>query len=98
MRIDPGRDIQDAAIAAMDAQARGRERLRLSTRGRLLAWAQADAAGPMSEIERAEFLLRCLYPEMPAISLAQIMWQLEEAQVRGEWHGFHRPEHPDPVD
>jgi hypothetical protein len=83
----------------MDAQARGRERLRLSTRGRLLAWAQADAAGPMmSELERAEFLLRCLYPELSATSLAQILGQLAEAQARGEWHGFRRPGYPDPSD
>jgi hypothetical protein len=82
----------------MDAQARGRERLRLSTRGRLLAWAQADAAGPMSDLERAEFLLRCLYPELSATSLGQILGQLAEAQARGEWHGFRRPEYPDPGD
>jgi hypothetical protein len=62
MRTDPGRDLQDAAIAAMDVQARGRERLRLSTRGRLLAWAQADAAGPMSELERCRVPAQCLYP------------------------------------
>jgi hypothetical protein len=35
---------------------------------------------------------------MPVASLGQIMCQLAEAQARGQWHGFHRPDHPDPGD
>lgn len=91
MRPDPGRALQEAVIARMDAQARGRERLRLSERGRLLAWAQADAAGPTSELEQAEFLLRRLHPELPEVSMGQLLDQLAAAQVAGTWHGFERP-------
>lgn len=97
MRTDPGRAIQEAIIAGMDQQARGRERLRLTTRARLLAWALADAAGPMSELERAEFLLRRLHPDMPEVSLRQVLDQLAAAEARGEWRGFVRPEPTDEV-
>jgi hypothetical protein len=91
MRPDPGREIQLAVIATMDQAARGRERLRLSERERLLAWAQADAAGPTTELERAEFLLRRLHPEMAEASLQQILEQLARAYVDGTWTGFERP-------
>lgn len=76
----------------MDARARGEQRLRLSMRARLLAWQQADAMGPMSELERAEFLLRRLHPTLPEVSLQQIMEQLADAEAAGSWHGFQRPD------
>ena len=92
MRTDPGAAIRAAVIAGMDREARGRERLRLMHRGRLLAWAQADAAGPMSELERGEFLLRRLHPELTESDLRQVLEQLATAEARGEWDGFVRPE------
>ena len=52
--------------------------------------------GPMSDLERAEFLLRRLHPTLPEASLQQILSQLAEAEVAGTWHGFRRPE-PLPV-
>jgi hypothetical protein len=97
MRPDPGRALQEDVIASMTVEARGAARLRLSARARLLAWQQADAAGPLSHLARAEFLLRRLYPTLPEASLRQIVEQLAEAQARGEWHGFQRPE-PLPVE
>jgi hypothetical protein len=91
MRPDPGRDIQVAILTAMDPEARQRERTRLSERERLLAWTQADAAGPRNEMERAESLLKRLHPEMSEASLRQIMDQLADAASTGAWHGFKRP-------
>jgi hypothetical protein len=92
MRPDPGLAIQEAVIAGMGAQARGDERLRLAARGKLLAWQQVDAMAPASELERAEFLLRRLYPTLPERSLQQVLAQLAEAGAAGSWHGFQRPE------
>ena len=92
MRPDPGIALQEAIIARMDAEARGAVRLRLSARARLLAWRQADAMGPMSDLERAAFLLRRLYPRLPEVALRQILDQLAAAEAAGAWHGFRRPE------
>ncbi len=92
MRADPGLTIQEAVIATMSLEARNAERLRLRTRAVLMAWQMADSAGPMTELERAEFLLRRLHPTLPRAALRQIMRQLESAHLAGEWHGFRRPE------
>lgn len=91
MRPDPGREVQEAVVAAMDLRARQAERMRLTMRARLLAWAHADGAGPTNELERAELLLRRLYPDMPEASMREVLEQLEAAQARGEWQGFERP-------
>lgn len=76
----------------MDAEARGAVRLGLTARARLLVWRQADAVGPMSELERAEYILRRLYPGLPESALRQILEQLAAAQASGEWEGFQRPQ------
>ena len=47
---------------------------------------------PASELERAELLLRRLYPTLPERSLQQMLAQLAEAEAAGTWHGFQRPE------
>jgi hypothetical protein len=91
MRTDPGRAMQEAVIARMTVEERQAVRMRLAARARLLAWQQSDTAGPMSPLERAEFLLRRLYPTMHASALRQVIDQLAEAQARGEWSGFRRP-------
>ncbi len=92
MPPDPGLALQEAIVTTMDAEARGAVRLRLSARARLLAWQQSDAIGPMSDLERAEFLLRRLYPALPEGSRRQILEQLAAAEAAGEWHGFRRPD------
>lgn len=92
MRADPGLRLQLDIQAGMSEDARGQVRLRLSRRGRLLAWQQADAAGPMTELERAEFLLRRLYPTFPEAQLRQVLDQLATARSAGAWSGFERPE------
>lgn len=91
MRPDPDRALQEAVIAGMSAQARGEERLRLAC-GKLLARRQVDAMAPATELERAELLLRRLYPGMPERTLQQILAQLAEAEETGAWHGFQRPD------
>lgn len=91
MRPDPGRDLQEAVIAGMSAQARGEERVRLAARGKILAWRQVDAMDPATELQRAELLLRRLYPALPERALRQVLAQLADAERAGTWHGFQRP-------
>ncbi len=57
-----------------------------------LVWAQADRAGEMSELERARFLLRRLYPDLEGPRLESIMAVLEADWAAGRWSGFRRPE------
>jgi hypothetical protein len=76
----------------MTAEARGQVRLRLAMRGKLLAWQQVDAMAPATELERAELLLRRLYPGLPERSLRQVLVQLAEAEEAGTWRGFQRPD------
>lgn len=57
-------------------------------------WAAADRAGPMTELERARFLLRRLYPDLEGPRLESIMARLEAAWADGTWRGFRRPGSP----
>lgn len=57
-------------------------------------WAAADRAGPMSELERAGFLLRRLYPDLEGPRLEAIMARLEAMWAAGTWTGFWRPSSP----
>ena len=50
----------------------------------------ADAAGPMSELDRAVFILRRLYPEFGEDQLAFIRAELAKRQAVGTWSGFIR--------
>jgi hypothetical protein len=72
------------------------DRLRLHARLRdeafVLAWDQADRASPMSELERARFLLRRLYPDLEGRRLEAIMDRLEADWRAGTWTGFRRPD------
>lgn len=54
-------------------------------------WAQADRAGPMTELERARFLLRRLYPDLEGPRLESIMARLGAEWAAGTWTGFRRP-------
>lgn len=56
-----------------------------------LVWAQADRAGEMTELERARFLLRRLYPDLEGPRLEAIMATLEAEWATGTWTGFRRP-------
>ena len=92
----------DMAQAAMDGNVRragasGRALLhdQLYRQAFALVWAQADRAGEMTEVERARFLLRRLYPDLEGPRLEAIMAELSAAFDAGTWQGFRRP---DPLD
>lgn len=54
-------------------------------------WAAADRAGPMTELERAHFLLRRLYPDFEGRRLDAILSRLVAEWEAGTWTGFRRP-------
>lgn len=94
MRPDPGRDIQERMIAAMPLARRVAIAERLRKVGHLMVWQQADALAarqPMSELERAFFILDRLYSQMPAQHRAQFRAKLTADWEAGRWHGFERP-------
>lgn len=72
------------------------ERMRLHAEMYRLAfvqvWAAADRAGPMSELERARFLLRRLYPDLEGPRLDSMMSRLEAEWEAGTWTGLRRPQ------
>jgi hypothetical protein len=51
----------------------------------------ADAAGPMTELDRAQFILRRLYPEIDEDRLGRIRADLARREAEGTWTGFERP-------
>ncbi len=57
-----------------------------------LVWSQADRAGEMTELERARFLLRRLYPDLEGARLQALMTTLEAESAAGTWTGFRRPD------
>lgn len=65
---------------------------RLKAKGFARVWAQADRAEPMTELERARFLLRRLYPDLEGPRLDAIMARLEGEWQAGTWTGFRRPD------
>lgn len=56
-----------------------------------MVWAAADRAGPLTELERARFLLRRLYPDFEGPRLESIMARLATEWRAGTWTGFIRP-------
>jgi len=97
MRPDPGRDIQEAMITTMSLGRRAAVMTQLRHKGMLLAWQQSDEHGPMTELERAMFLIDRLFPEMPPQHRAQFQQRFEALWEAGTWHGFQRPP-PFPAD
>jgi hypothetical protein len=65
---------------------------RLRAKGFARVWAQADRAGEMTDLERARFLLRRLYPDLEGGRLEAIMTLLEAEWLAGTWTGFVRPD------
>jgi hypothetical protein len=91
--------VVDIAQQLIDERIRAtppRERMRLHVDMYRLAfkivWAQVHRAGPMTELERARFLLRRLYPDLEGPRLESIMTRLEAEWHAGTWAGFRRPE------
>ncbi len=72
-----------------------RQHVRLRDNGVARVWAPADRCGTMTEVERARFLLRRLYPELEGPRLDAIIDRLDGEWRAGTWTGFRRPtRHP----
>lgn len=91
MRPDPGRELLEELVGKLDPGSRAMIGQELRGRALLLVWEQADRAGPMSEVERAMFILKRLYPEMPAAHRDSLRRQMEADWAAGTWSGFRRP-------
>jgi len=85
----------DERVRATPPDERARLHAELARQARLLAWAAADQAGPLTELDRARFLLRRLYPDLDGPRLEAIMDRLEAEFSAGTWGGFRRPD-PEP--
>jgi len=81
----------DARVAAMTPTERTMAAARMRHKGLLMVWQQSDEHGPMTELERAMFLIDRLYPEMPHQHRAQFQQRFTALWEAGTWHGFRRP-------
>ena len=81
----------DARVAAMTPTERTMAAARMRHKGLLMVWQQSDEHGPMTELERAMFLIDRLYPEMPPQHRAQFEQRFTALWEAGTWHGFQRP-------
>jgi hypothetical protein len=88
---DPGQLALDARVRAMSPAERAEFAYRLRWQALVLVNRAADAAGTMSELDRAIFVLRRLYPQFTEGQLAQIRADLARRQAAGTWQGFTRP-------
>lgn len=91
MPIDLAQRQLDARVRSAGAAGRVALHDRMYREAFQLVWAQADRAGDMTEIERARFLLRRLYPDLEGPRLEAIMATLEAEWAAGTWTGFRRP-------
>lgn len=92
MRLEPGQAQLDARVAESSVEERVEWTVRKRQLGLQLVWQQVDAAGIGDPVERADFILRRLYPEMPEAWFRDVMAKLAARHAAGEWHGFARPE------
>jgi hypothetical protein len=88
---DPGQRALDERVRAMSPAERAEHAYRLRMQALVLVNDAADAAGPMSELDRAVFILRRLYPEYTEAQLAHIRDDLARREAAGTWNGFTRP-------
>ena len=89
---DAGQRALDARVQAMSPDERAEWAYRMRRQALILVNQAADEAGPMSELDRATFILRRLYPEFSEDQLADIRAELERRQAAGTWSGFERPD------
>lgn len=90
MVVDHAQQRFDARLRAVGAAERMRVHATMYSEAFTLVWAAADRAGPMTELERARFLLRRLYPDLEGQRLDAIMSDLERGWASGTWTGFRR--------
>ena len=88
---DAGQLALDERVRAMSATERVEYAHRLAQQAPVLVHQAADAAEPMSELDRAIFILRRLYPELSDAQLGSIRADLARREGAGTWHGFARP-------
>jgi hypothetical protein len=91
MAVDPAQAHYDERLREAGPDKRMRLHDESYRRAFELVWAQADRAGPMTELELARFLLRRLYPDLEGPRLDAIMDRLEVEWRAGTWTGFRRP-------
>lgn len=91
MAVDQAQRRFDDRLREAGPEARMRNHDRMYRDAFRLVWAQADRAGPMTELELARFLLRRLYADLEGERLDAIMAQLETEWQAGTWTGFSRP-------
>ena len=92
MAVDQAQARFDERLREVGADARMRLHTQMHRDAFRHVWAQADRAGDMTELERARFLLRRLYPDLEGERLEAIMIRLEAEWLAGTWTGFVRPE------
>ena len=91
MAIDSAQVALDRRLIEVGVAGRRVANDRLRANGFARVWAQADRAGEMTELERARFLLRRLYPDLEGPRLDSIMERLAAEWAAGTWMGFRRP-------
>ena len=91
MAVDPAQRQIDERVRATPPAERMRLHLEMYRLAFAQVWAAADRAGPMSELERARFLLRRLHPDLEGPRLESIMARLGAEWEAGTWTGFRRP-------
>ena len=91
MAVDAAQARFDALVRGVGPERRMRDQDASYRQAFQLVWAQADRAGPMTELERARFLLRRLYPDLEGPRLDAIMATFEREWVAGTWMGVRRP-------
>lgn len=91
MVIDQAQARFDERLREVGAAERMRVHDQMYRQAFVLVWAQADRAGVMTELERARFLLRRLYPDLEGPRLESIMARLQSEWHAGTWTGFQRP-------
>lgn len=91
MPVDQAQMRFDERLRAVGAAERMRVHSAMHRQAFEFVWAAADRAGPMTELERARFLLRRLYPDLEGPRLDAVMARLEAEWAAGTWTGFRRP-------
>lgn len=95
MATDSDQALLDRRLVEAGLEGRRAAHDRLRAKGFARVWAQADRAGPMTELELTRFLLRRLYPDLEGERLDAIMGRLEIEWQAGTWTGLTRPAAPE---
>jgi len=88
---DAGQLALDERVRASSPSERAEFAYRLRQQGLTIVNQAADEAGSMSELDRAVFILRRLYPEFSEEQVAFIRAELARREAAGAWEGFVRP-------